>query len=122
MSRLSRLGTIAMLPSKAVEELAHIIAAWPWARRIGVTIEPGNGGAATHAVLDDDTPAWGRWLVHHAPKIAGFVLAVAALGAVSSGVRPQQPIHVAGAVAMAAWWARLVAPEQQTDTEDKRDA
>lgn len=118
MSRLSRLGTIAALPSKLVEEGAHALAAWPWAHRIALTIEPGAGGASTQAVLAEDTPAWGQWLVRHAPQIAGAVLGAGALWALASGVRPTNPLEVAGTIAAAWWWAKLVAPERAPDTTD----
>jgi len=119
VSRLARLGTIAVLPSKAVEETAHAVAAWPWARRIALTIEPGSGGATTHAVLRDDTPAWGRWLIRHAPQLAGAVLAAVALAALASGLRPSSPLELVAAIASALWWAKLVAPEDSVEEGDR---
>ncbi len=117
MTLLTRLGTIAMLPSKVVEEGAHAAAAYPWADELALIIRPGSGDAATVVELGEDCPPWVEGVVHHAPKIAGVVLGVAALGAVASGVRPEQPLEVAGAIAMAAWWSKLVAPERQPDRE-----
>jgi hypothetical protein len=118
MSWTARLGTIAALPSKLVEELSHAVAAWPWAERLALTIEPGDGTAATQAVLAEDTPRWGQWLVRHAPQIAGAVLGAIALWALASGVRPSNPLEVAGTIAAAWWWAKLVAPERAPDGGD----
>jgi len=115
MSRLVRLGTVAMLPSKAVEEAAHAAAAWPWADELALVVRPGDGHAGLRASVDEDTPDWGWWLIHHAPKIAGVVLAVMALWAVASGARPSNPLEVAGSIACAGWWAKLVAPEARAD-------
>lgn len=121
MSRLSRLGTVLFLPSKLVEEGCHAVAAWPWADRLSIWVEPGTGTAGVTADVRG-APDWALWLIHHAPQIAGVVLAAAALVAVASGVRPENPLELAAAIAVAGWWAKLVAPERappaDTETSD----
>lgn len=118
MGWLMRLGTLAMLPSKVVEEVSHAAAAWPWASELALVVRPGEGHAGVFVQLDD-APPWVEGVIHHAPKIAGVVLAAAAIVAVASGVRPEAPLELAGAVALAGWWAKLVAPEGSPKTTDQ---
>lgn len=123
MSILNRLGTLVALPSKLVEELCHAAAAYPWAEELALRLQPGEATAATTAVLADDTPRWAHGVIHHAPQIAGGVLGAAALVAVASGVRPSNPLEVAGTIAAAWWWAKLVAPESRPrDSVDNSDS
>lgn len=118
MSWTARLETLAALPSTVVEELSHAVAAWPWAEQLTITVKPPDGleaSGSTQAVLAEDTPAWGMWLVHHAPQLAGALLGVGALWALASGVRPTGTLEIAGTIAAAWWWAKLLAPERAPD-------
>lgn len=107
----ARLGTLASLPLKAFEETCHALAAWPWAERIHIWIDPVTGEAACDVALAEDTPDWGLWLAAYAPMLAGALLAAStATVALATGVGPQwwgEWLLVASAVV---WWAKLTVP------------
>jgi len=117
-----RLGTLAMLPSKVAEEACHAAVAWWWADELAVIVRPATGTAAVQASFASEPPPRAELLIRHAPKIAGAVLAVAALWAVASGVRPDAPLDIVGTIAAAAWWSRLVAPERRPSGDGETDA
>jgi len=109
-SAYARLTTLLMLPSKLVEETLHALAAWPWADRLAVVVEPATGDAHVQADVAG-APRWALALIRFIPTIAGVVLGVAAIAAVASGVRPASPVELLGALCLSIWWAALVRPD-----------
>jgi hypothetical protein len=109
-SAYARMTTLLFLPSKLVEETLHALAAWPWADRLAVVVEPATGDAHVQADVDG-APRWALALIRFAPTIAGVVLGAAAIAAVASGVRPASFGDLVGALFASIWWAALVHPD-----------
>lgn len=76
---LTAIVGLLRLPGAVVEETLHALASWPWADRIAVEFEPGEGTARTRVEWGETTPRWAVVLAHLAPEVAASVTAVAVI-------------------------------------------
>lgn len=102
------------LPATLAHEAVHAAVGAPWARRIGIVVEPGTGAA--HAQIDwRDGAHWiGPVLASLAPFLAGCIGGVAILAFwVGGGLDPpQSAVGIAKLTIVAMWWSVFAYPSR----------
>jgi len=66
---LTVLASLLFLPGRVVEEGLHVIAAFPFAERLSVHIDPERGTAHTQVEFRTGTPRWAVRLAYGLPEI-----------------------------------------------------
>lgn len=100
------------LPPTVAHELTHVLASLPWARRVGLVIEPWTGRASARIEWADRAGQGARAISAIAPLVAGTVAASVALAlwATTGADLPSSSTALAKVAILTAWWAVYMSP------------
>jgi hypothetical protein len=102
--------TLVLLPGRLVEELSHLLGAWPWADSLALVVDPESGDATVHADMGD-APRHGLLVAAFAPVGVGVAAFLAlAWVVVVWGVWPSAAREWVVVGIGSIWWGRLMLP------------
>lgn len=100
------------LPASLAHELTHVLASVPWARRVGLIVEPRSGRAAARIEWSESAGDRARSIAAIAPMLAGIAAAVIliALWIASGGNLPSSSSSLAKVSILLSWWIIYMTP------------
>jgi len=103
---------LASLPAALAHELTHALASVPWARQIGVIVEPRSGRAVTRIDWRDGSGQLARTFAALAPMLVGLLgAAIFAAVVAANGLQlPSTASGLAKVSVLAMWWAIYTMP------------
>lgn len=103
---------VLSLPAVLLHELAHAVASFPWARRIGIVVEPRTGYAECHVEFRDSAGRWPEIVAGVAPMALGWAAAIVALALwlLDGGEIPSSTMALVKVAVLTTYWVIFMTP------------